>query len=241
VPVLDSILLYAGAATTAVSAVRRSKRGAAAGVAMMAIALAWPATEQRIAAKTMKLDDAMPEWQFNEVHAIDVAAPPEKVFEAIRAVTADEIFLFRTLTAIRRGGFSGRESIINAPKNQPLLDVATRSGFHYVADDPPHELVFDVVIERPNVTMAAMNFHVVPTANGSRLTTETRVHSTTAAAARRFAIYWRVVQPGSDIIRRSWLRAIKRRAEVSFAAHAASISAGSDPSRRPSRPSPPVH
>jgi len=73
---LDSLLLYAGAATAGISAIRRSKRGAVAGVAMMAIALAWPATEQRIAAKTMKLDDAMPEWQFNEVHAIDVAALP---------------------------------------------------------------------------------------------------------------------------------------------------------------------
>jgi hypothetical protein len=30
---------------------------------------------------------------------------------------------------------------------------------------------------------------------------------------RRFAIYWRRIHPGSDIIRRMWLRAIKLRAE----------------------------
>jgi hypothetical protein len=31
--------------------------------------------------------------------------------------------------------------------------------------------------------------------------------------ARQFAVYWRLIHPGSDIIRRMWLRAIKRRAE----------------------------
>jgi hypothetical protein len=43
--------------------------------------------------------------------------------------------------------------------------------------------------------------------------TETRVYAGTPAARRRFAIYWRFIRPGSGIIRRSWLEAIKRRAE----------------------------
>ena len=36
------------------------------------------------------------------------------------------------------------------------------------------------------------------------------------APARAFAVYWRIIQPGSDIIRRSWLRAVKDRAERRF-------------------------
>jgi len=215
---LDSLLFYAGGLAVAVNVFRLKRRSgriaAAAGLAAMTIALAWPASEKRAGGKATKLDEIMPVWQFDERHEIDVAAPPEKVFAAIRAVTADEIFLFRTLTAIRRGGRKGQESIINAPPSQPLLDVATRTSFRYLADDPPRELVVGTVIERPDVTIAAMNFRVVPIAGGSRLTTETRVSSKTAAAARRFAAYWRVVHPGSDIIRRSWLRAIKRRAEA---------------------------
>ena len=44
------------------------------------------------------LDEWMPLWQFRERHTIQIAAWPEEIFAAIRAVTADEIFLFRTLT-----------------------------------------------------------------------------------------------------------------------------------------------
>jgi hypothetical protein len=44
---------------------------------------------------------------------------------------------------------------------------------------------------------------------------ETRVHTTDAAAERRFAVYWRLIYPGSAFIRRMWLEAIRRRAESS--------------------------
>ncbi len=176
----------------------------------------------------------MPEWQFNETHRIHVAAPPERVFAAIRAVTADEIPLFHLLTAIRRGGRPGPESILNAPGQKPLLDVATATSFIQLVDAAPREVVLGTVITAPaavrqgrrltpkdfhgplmaGVTLATMNFLVTPDrAGGSNVSTETRVRSADASAARRFAFYWRAIRPGSDIIRRMWLRAIKRRAE----------------------------
>ena len=55
-----------------------------------------------------------------------------------------------------------------------------------------------------------MNFR----ADGGRLTTETRVLLTDARARRRFRLYWLVVRPMSGLVRRSWLRAAKRRAEA---------------------------
>ena len=59
-----------------------------------------------------------------------------------------------------------------------------------------------------------MNFRVVPDgAGGSLVTTKTRVLATDPRAARRFAVYWRIIQPGSALIRRRWLRAIAARAE----------------------------
>jgi hypothetical protein len=137
---LASVAFYAGGAATLAGAValfrRRTRRTGAAliagGVGLAAAALAWPVSEDRVAAKVTHLDDAMPRWQFNEVHAIHVDADPKRVYDAI---------------------------------------------------------------------------------HGVRVTTETRVFADNAAAARRFAVYWRVIQPGSDLIRRGWLRAIKRRAE----------------------------
>jgi hypothetical protein len=160
------------------------------------------------------LDAEVSKWQFDEVHEIEVEAPPQRVYDAIRAVTANEIYLFRTLTAIRRFGRPGPEGIINAPGDQPILDVATRTSFKLLADDPPHEIVIGTIIIPPRQAVAAMNFLVTPIdANRCRVTTETRVYADNPAATRRFATYWRIIHPGSDIIRRMWLRAVKKRAE----------------------------
>src|SRR5262245_32557245 len=60
-----------------------------------------------------------------------------------------------------------------------------------------------------------MNFYVEDAGGGvSRLVTETRVHATDAAARRRFAAYWRMIYPGSALLRVTWLRAIRARAEA---------------------------
>ncbi|HEV2722154.1 MAG TPA: hypothetical protein VG323_19185 [Thermoanaerobaculia bacterium] len=216
---LDSIALYAGGAAAVAGAValvpRRTRRKGLAllggGIAVAALALFWPVTEERAAATVSRLDEAMPRWQFREVHEIRVDADPQRVYDAIHAVRADEIALFNALTWIRRGGRKLPEGILNAGKTKSLLDVATQTSFRYLADDV-HEIV---VITRiaPGVD-AAMNFLITPDGRGAHVTTETRVFAGTARGARLFAGYWRVIHPGSDIIRRSWLRAIKRRAEA---------------------------
>ena len=215
-----SFVLYAGAVAILGGAVamlsrRHRKRGAivaASGILAVAAALLWPASERRIVTKSSRLDDIMPVWQFDESHTIHVNAPPDRVFDAIRNVTADDIALFLTLTAIRRFGRRGGDSILNAPKREPILAVATRTGFRYLVDDPPRELVVGTKISR--TTFAVMNFAVASDGHGgSIVSTETRVHATTTRGRRLFAGYWRIIHPGSDIIRRMWLRAIKKRAE----------------------------
>lgn len=158
------------------------------------------------------LDEAMPRWQFRERHEIHINADPQRIYDAIRAVRADEITLFRTLTWIRRGGRNLPEGILNAGKTKPILDVATETTFRYLADDPPREIVVGTHIARG--IDAAMNFLITPEASGCRVTTETRVFAADAKARRRFALYWFVIRPGSGIIRRMWLRAVKRRAQA---------------------------
>jgi hypothetical protein len=176
-----------------------------------------------------------PAWQFDERHATRIAAPPERVFAAIHAVTAREIRFFRLLTSIRRGGRSQGENILDAPSDVPLVDVALRGGFVLLADDAPRELVIGTVVvaprsgfdrsaldadwytrlSRPGFAKATMNFLVEADGRGgSLLSTETRVYATDARARRRFAVYWRLIYPGSALIRRMWLRAIRVRAEA---------------------------
>ena len=203
-------------------------------VLVLTIAIAWlafPIREHRVQRVATRLDEFMPVWQFGEHHSIEVAAPPARAYEAMRAVTADEILLFRTLTWIRRGGRSLPEGILNAGKDKSLIDVATQGGFRTLAEDAPRELVIGTVVKRPEgprvrlgedvfrkplppgYAIAAMNFLITPNASGgSTVSTETRVFANSDAARRSFARYWRVIYPGSALIRRMWLRAVKKRA-----------------------------
>ena len=162
--------------------------------------------------RSSRIDEIAPSFHYNEVHERYVAAPPARVYTAMRAVTASEIKLFQTLTSLRRFGQPGPESILNAPEHMPILDVAIRGGFKLRVDDPPRELVVSAIVGR-NV-MAAMNFRIEPEGAGSRIWTETRVVGADTAAIRRFTPYWRTILPGSWILRVTWLDAIARRAEL---------------------------
>lgn len=195
----------------------RSRTAAAqlfgAALLVIVVVMAWPARQSQVAVKRTHLDEVMPVWQFDEVHEIHIAAPPPKVFAAIHAVRADEILLFHTLTAIRRGFRPAPENILNAGRSEPLLDVATRSGFRYLADDAPREIVVGARVAAN--AFATMNFLVTPDDRGGcNVTTETRVYARDKRSERVFAAYWRFIRPGSDITRRMWLRAIRIRAEA---------------------------
>lgn len=214
---------------------RRGLTIAGVGLAIAIAAALWPAAAVRIASPSSKLDAFMPIWEFSEHHVMEVPAPPSQVFAAIHEVRAGEIALFQLLTTIRRGGRRTRASILNAPDDSPILEVATRSGFVWLADDPPRELVVGTVIAAPQsgqrgkprlgpeefrrplpagFTLATMNFLVTSDpAGGSIVSTETRVHANSAESRRRFAFYWRLIYPGSSLIRVMWLRAIRLRSE----------------------------
>jgi len=128
-----------------------------------------PIEEYRIATPRTQLDQFAPRYQFGEFHSIRVAAPRDRVYRAMKMVSADEIPLFRTFT-IQQSGFA----------------------------------------------IAMMNFLIEDDGQGACvISTETRVRATDPSAKRRFAAYWRMIYPGSAVIRRMWLRAIKKRAEGS--------------------------
>lgn len=192
-----------------------------------------PASETRVSAIETRLDEFSPAYQFHEVHEVLVRASPEQCYAAIRDVGPEEITFFQTLTWIRRFGKRGSTSIINAPPHRPILETALATGFLLLAEDRGREIVIGAVMTRhpewggakpsperfkaiqsPRVAKIAMNFRVESAGPAAcRITTETRVYATSADARRAFAAYWRVIYPGSALIRRMWLRAIQRRAE----------------------------
>ncbi|HEX4575290.1 MAG TPA: hypothetical protein VH158_09175 [Gemmatimonadales bacterium] len=179
-----------------------------------------------------RLDEFAPVWQFREVHTIAVGAPPAATYPAIKMVTASEIRFFRVLTWVRRLGRRGPPSTLNAPADLPLLGVATGSGFLLLADEPNREVVVGIVLIAPRAARrsvtpvefravngrgyakAAMNFWIEPVGRARCVvTTETRVWAADAPTRWRFRLYWWVIRPGSGLIRRMWLRAIRQRAE----------------------------
>src|SRR2546422_2357177 len=194
-----------------------------------------PAGDVHIASARTHLDEFAPNYQFGEFHSIRVSAPRERVFLAMKEVTADEIFLFRTLTWIRRFGRPGPESIMNARENHALLGVATGSVFLVLAMEENREIVLGTAVaappgfrpshkptpedfknvRQPGFVLAATNFRFEDDGPGvTQVTTETRVFATSPPVRQRFQLYWRVIYPGSALIRRMWLRAIKQRAEA---------------------------
>ena len=198
-----------------------------------------PTQVRTTAARDMLIDQWLPEWQFGEYHERRVRASPGQLFTAIRRVRSSDIFLFRTLIALRNPSRDGQgEHILNPPEEKPILDVALAGGFILLGEEADRELLLGAVViappdvvrtahrgsvpsldhalfrtlGRPGFARAVMNFRVVPESDGwTRVTTETRVHAVDRPTQRQFAQYWRVIYPGSWIIRWSWLRAIEGR------------------------------
>jgi len=194
-----------------------------------------PALADYVSNPVSKLDEFAPIYQFSEAVSIPVRAPADRIYEALLRVSAAEVPLYRTLTWIRRGGASGPESVLNPSDNEPLVRVATRTSFMTLAEVPGREFVMGAVVmapegvklaagptpasfralTQPGFAKAVMSFAIEPQGPGlCLLKTETRVHATDPASRDVFTRYWKVIAPGSLLIRHMWLRAIKVRAEA---------------------------
>lgn len=215
----------------------RTRRSAATllvvGAVVSAAILLWPVRGRR-SEGTLAIDRFMPEYDFHERHETRVRATPEAVYRALREVTPREIRSLGTLMAIRSFPASLARRV-ERPSDRSLLDIATGTSFLYLEDDPPREMVLGtagrfwsltggsvritspeefLALADPSVARAVMNFAVAEEEQGwSRVTTETRIAALSPVARRRFAAYWRLIYPGSSLIRVGWLAAVKRRAE----------------------------
>ncbi len=180
------------------------------------------------------LDELMPQAEHFEVHDIWLDATPEETYRALLALQGGEIRLLRPLMALRElpARLVGRA--IGGDRDAAVLDALVASGFVQLAEQPGREIVLGVVgrfwklagnapvrsvhdqqtftaFDQPGYAKAAMNLLVRAEGRGCRLITETRIQTTDPAAARSFRRYWRLIRPGSGLIRRSWLSAVRRR------------------------------
>lgn len=164
-----------------------------------------PVSETRVTVPRTRLDEFAPVFQFSEFHSISVSASRERVDAAIRKVTPEEIRHFQTLMRIR---------FLSTPERRPILESFTAGAFQLLADEPGREIVFGRGGGARPIKIV-MNFRIEEAGPGRcLLTTEARVYAVGFHALHGFATYWRMIYPGSSLIRREWLRAIKLRAET---------------------------
>jgi hypothetical protein len=149
------------------------------------------------------------------------------VFQAIRTVTPQEVRFLRAFMGIRSFGR------VHVPKATPFLETFSRWGYRVLVDDPDRELVAGGIIRfthasppvltdprgflafaDPGCAKVTLGFYVEDLGGGwSSVTTQTRVLGTDRKGRLWFGAYWRLIYPGSAIIRRMMLRGIKLRAE----------------------------
>jgi hypothetical protein len=152
--------------------------------------------------------------------------------------TLAPLMALRTVpVALRRPRESGAQvlALFRGAGARPVIEQFLAAGFLELAAAPGREYVVGAVgrfwspagnaplilsgpaafrsFDRPGFVKAALNFRVEPLGDRSRLVTETRIVATSPEARRSFGRYWRLILPGSALIRRSWLAAIRRRAE----------------------------
>ncbi len=215
----------------------RSRRAAACLIAVgifgAGLALFWPASTATISARASLLDEAMPEYEFVEHHQIRVHAPLPRAYSALQAVTPDELAAYPILMKVRnaamgrswskpKGPSPGIIAIFSDPRSGYMLIQQNeremvfggvgrvREGDRPILSSPAAFASFD---ERGCVKVA-FNLKVDDAGDGwTTVSTETRLHAPDPESLRATAVYWRLIYPGSGMLRTMWLQAARTRAE----------------------------
>jgi hypothetical protein len=92
------------------------------------------------------LDEALPEYYFRERHARYIDAPPERVDEAVRAVTIRDMPLARLLFALRAAPRRLRRKPTRFGEvDVPLLGLALDVAFGPLGDEPGVEVAIGMI------------------------------------------------------------------------------------------------
>ena len=157
------------------------------------------------------LDEVLPEYDWHEVHGIELACAPERALTAVLALPVASDPLVRLLFRLRGLGSGptigeafaskGFETVVRT--DAEVVAVAAGMPWRSRGTRPFAE-------PGPGAVRMAIDFRAEPAAAGCRLLTETRISAVDDAARRAFRRYWRVIGPFSALIRRRWLAGAKR-------------------------------
>lgn len=185
------------------------------------------------------LDSWMPAYDVAARYAVRIGAPQAHVYATLLATDFSRPWLVRALmgvrllpTLLRSPGPTWRRFM--RPSRQPRASLTdfSHSDFVLLEEAPPQEIVLGItgrfwslraeILPRTaaefredlhaGLAQAAWNFTVTAAPQGTDLTTETRVRCADPATRRQFKRYWRLVAPGSGLIRHAILGQVRREA-----------------------------
>lgn len=204
------------------------------GMAVFLVALQWPAPVIGVSERKSAIDDLLPEYHFHERHEVRVRATPEITASVFKRITFDEIGVYHTLMRLRALA-SGKWYQSNTTQGKPILETMTGpNSIFAVVEENDRQIVFVGAgrpwtksnlprlkdrqefenYRLPSAVRIAADLRVEDAGAGETLVvTETRVQATDEEGARIMARYWRLIYPGSGLIRRMWLHSIRDRAE----------------------------
>jgi hypothetical protein len=185
-----------------------------------------------------QLDGVMPRYHLYERHTNRVHAPAPQVMAAIQQTTFGDLSAYSALLQVRGAVLRQKAQTTNGLSNMPILKVMSspKSAFLPLSRDD-HEIVMGMVGRpwantgapriataadfvgywQPGSVKIALNLRVDDAGNGwSLVTTETRILGLDNTGRRTMARYWRLIVPGSGLIRRQWLNAVRQRAEHEY-------------------------
>ena len=189
----------------------------------------------------MLLDDIIPEYDAASRHSTFIEASPSTVYRAARTADLGRGWVVRILMAVRTApaltvaALRGKVSVPTPAADAPAVGAAR---FTLIDEKQGEEFVLGIMgrfwqltggvvpasaerlrqLPEPGLAQGIWNFRVVPSGEGSLLSTETRVRCGDDATRTSFLRYWRVIRPASGLIRSSMLRQVRRSTETQSAA-----------------------
>ena len=178
----------------------------------------------------MLIDEFLPVYDRSMHHRIEIDAPIERVYTAVRKLDLTGAYLFRALVWLR----SVPARLQGRPTLGFTLDDLERLGLIRLGEAPPHELLLGFVAKvwtgsgdfqklearefrefaMPGFAKVAWNFTLTRSEEGrTHLATESRVQCLDEASSRKFQRYFFFMGPVSSLTRQSALREFKRQAE----------------------------
>lgn len=209
------------------------------GILICFISLFYPIKLNHSLTDNQKIDGLLPDYAFNEFHEVCINASIEKVKQVLKVTGVKDIPVAHLLMKIRGIADEDVDLSDRASNNQVGAETISTPDFNFFVVSPDEWITVMIlksviisnnadkpappeistleqfkVFNEPGYVKVAVNFRFIGKGNDETiLTTETRNNGITLKDSRVFGFYWRIIYPGSAIIRRVWLDTIKKRAQ----------------------------